>query len=327
MTTESTDFEKPLKDKVAVVTGGGRGIGRGISLALAAHGARVVINDLGGNPDGTGSSQDPAFQVAEEIKKAGGQAAPNFDSVASMEGGERIIKTALDSFGRIDILVTCAGILRDRMMFNMTEQEWDAVLAVHLKGTFACMKHAAIAMRQQRWGRIITFTSESGLRGNVGQINYGSAKSGIGGLTKAAALDLGRFGITVNAIAPRAATRMTAAIPTQARQEIRGVASIPTDDFIAVASAPELSPDDIAPFVVYLCSDLAGNINGQFFVVYGGVISSLLPPRIIRAMYKPGRWILDELIEQVPLKLTAGVENPAPPQPAPAPAQQAPRPS
>ena len=179
-----------LKDKVAVVTGSGRGIGRGIALLLAEEGAKVVVNDLGGSVDGEGASTTPAQEVVNEIKAKGGDAVANGDSVATMEGGENIIKTALDNFGKLDIVVAVAGILRDRMLFNMTEEEWDAVIAVHLKGTFSVVKPASILFRQQRSGKIIAFSSTSGLYGNSGQANYGAAKDGIAGLIRGIARDL-----------------------------------------------------------------------------------------------------------------------------------------
>ena len=168
-----------LENKVAVVTGGGRGIGRGVALFLAREGAKLVIADPGSDLDGSGSSNSVADSVVKEIHEQGGAAVSSYESVATMSGGEAIINKALDTFGKLDIVVTCAGVLRDRMIFNMTEEEWDSVIAVHLKGTFTIVKHAAILFRQQRSGRIITFSSESGLMGNSGQANYGAAKSGI----------------------------------------------------------------------------------------------------------------------------------------------------
>ena len=299
-----------VQDRVAVVTGGGRGIGRAICLLLAEEGARVVVNDPGVAVDGTGFDQRPADEVVEEIRWRGGVAVANYDSVATMEGGERIIRTAIDNFGRIDILVCCAGILRDRMIFNMTEEEWDEVIRVHLKGHFTVMKPASVLMRQQRYGRIITFSSSSGLIGNTGQANYGAAKAAIAGLTRVAALDLGRYGVTVNCIAPSANTRMTATVPDRARQ-IREQMGLARPRF-------EMSrePEDVAPMVVYLASEEAGWINGQVFFVSGGTIALMAQPRPGRTIYKPGRWTIDELRVFVPARLfEPGFVSPGLPRP------------
>src|SRR5579885_1890263 len=192
-----------LAGKVAIVTGAGRGIGRAEALLLAQEGAAVVVNDLGGNTDGTGHDGGPADQVVAEIKAAGGRAVANYANVAEMAGGESMVKTALDTFGRLDILVNNAGILRDRMVFNMSEDEWDDVVDVHLKGHFTTIKAAGVIFRQQRSGRIINTSSTSGL-GNMGQANYSAAKEGIVGFTRTVARDLGRYGVRVNAIRPRA---------------------------------------------------------------------------------------------------------------------------
>ena len=302
-----------LQDKVAIVTGAGRGIGRGVAILMAAEGAKVVVVDPGVSVDGTGSDSSPADQVVKEINDSGGTGVPCYESVATMEGGEKIVKTALDEFGKLDILVTCAGILRDRMVFNMSEQEWDEVISVHLKGTFTVVKHACLLFRQQRSGRIITFTSESGLVGNSGQANYGAAKSGIAGLTKVVARDMGRYGVTANSISPRAQTRMIGAIPEGAR-EIRargGVASLSGEEGLGNVNA-----DDIAPFVVYLASDYAANVNAQTFLVHGGEVSIMSQPRPIRSIYyNQGHWPVEKLAPLASQYLTKGIANPATPQP------------
>ena len=302
-----------LAGKVAAVTGAGRGIGRGVALALAAAGAKVVVNDFGVDVHGEAPTTGPAFDVVAEIKHAGGDAVANSDSVASWSGAENIVNTAVRQFGRIDIVVTCAGILRDRMVFNMSEDDWDSVLAVHLKGTFNCVRHAAPIMREQRAGRLITFTSGSGLFGNPGQANYGSAKAAISGLTKVVARDLGKYGVTCNAISPVAATRMTITPEVIKAREIRKQQGIIREEK-ALAQLEDLKPEDVAPMVVFLASDYAANVNGQFFLCAGGSISLVSHPRAIKTVYKPeGRWTLDELDELVPLTLGEGLVNPAPP--------------
>src|SRR5688572_24305219 len=207
-----------LDGKIAVVTGAGRGIGAAVATYLAKEGAKVVVNDPGVNVDGSGQDSGPADEVVAAIKAAGGEAAANHDSVSSVEGGEAMVKQAVDTWGRIDILCNVAGILRDRMIFNMTPEEWRDVIDVHLTGQFNTIKPASVLMRQQRYGRILNWTSTSGLLGNTGQANYGAAKAGVAGLTRVVAKDLGRYGVTVNSISPGAQTRMTQSVPDSARQ-------------------------------------------------------------------------------------------------------------
>ncbi|MCK4362755.1 MAG: SDR family NAD(P)-dependent oxidoreductase [Dehalococcoidia bacterium] len=299
-----------LKGKVALVTGAGRGLGRCHSLALAAEGAKVVINDLGGAMDGTGSDQTPADEVVAEIKKMGSDAVANYDSVVSFEGAEKMVKCALDNFGRLDILINNAGVLRDRMVFNMTEEEWDTVLKVHLYGHFNCAKHASVVFRQQRNGRIVNTSSAAGL-GNMGQANYSAAKEGIVGLTRTLARDLGRYGVTCNAIRPMAGTRMTLTPELKsAWGKSMGISGTDLDNFMTTIFTPA---ECVSPFVVFLCTDEAANINGRTFCVMGGEIHLYSEPDYTRSIYKKGLWTVDELCELVPGSLATGLENPSPP--------------
>jgi len=308
-----------LEGKVAIVTGSGRGIGRGEALLLASEGCRVVVNDLGGSAAGDGADATPADEVVAEIKKMGGDAIPNYDSVTAMEGGERMVKAALDKWGRLDILVNNAGILRDRMLFNMAEEEWDAVIAVHLKGHFTVTKHAALVFRQQRSGRIVNTSSESGL-GNMGQANYSAAKEGIIGLTRTAALDLGRYGVTCNAIRPRAGTRLTISPELrEAMERARAAAQAggnPDESSAqgAMSQIQALKPEFVAPIVVYLCTDAAANVNGRDFIVGGNEISLVSLPGRERTIFREGGWDLDSLDRVFPATLGQGVRNPMPAQ-------------
>ena len=254
--------------RIVVITGAGRGIGREHALEFASQGAKIVVNDLGAEVDGTGSSAGPAGEVVDEIRGMGAEAVANGDDVSDYEGAGRLIQTAIDTFGGLDVLVNNAGILRDRMMVNMTIEEWDAVIRVHLRGTFAPMRHASEYWRNRSKAgetndaRVINTTSPSGIYGNVGQTNYGAAKAGIASMTIIAAMELGRYGVTVNAIAPAALTRMTENLGM-------GAAS--------VAKKPEefdpLAPGNIAPLVVWLGSPESAAITGRVFNVMGGNIS------------------------------------------------------
>jgi NAD(P)-dependent dehydrogenase (short-subunit alcohol dehydrogenase family) len=275
-----------LEGKVAIVTGAGRGIGRGEALLLSSEGARVVVNDLGTAREGTGTDATAAEQVVAEIKAAGGEAVANHHDVSSWDGAKALVDQAVETFGDLNILVNNAGILRDKMSFNTDESDWDAVIKVHLKGHFAPSHHAAVYWRarakdgQEPDGRIINTSSEAGLFGNVGQANYATAKGGIYSLTLTLARELKRFNVTANAIAPRARTRMT--------EDIFGVAPEGFD---------ELAPDNVAPIVAWLASDAAAGISGQVFFVMGGRVSVLAPFQPVGSVTKSGRWTVEELIK------------------------------
>ena len=303
---------KRLEGQVAVITGAGRGIGRAEALALAAEGAKIVVNDLGGAGDGTGAAQGPAEEVVQEVKKMGGDAVANYDSVATAEGGENIIKTAIDKFGRLDILVNNAGILRDRMVFNMSEEEWDIVMKVHLYGHFHCTKPACVIFRQQRSGRIINTSSEAGL-GNMGQANYTAAKEGIIGFTRTVARDMGKYGVTCNALRPGAATRLTVTPELKAAVEKAKAEGLPTIAGVDMDLVMNSTPEQVAPLVVYLCTDAAADVNGYDFLVGGGRIGIYSQPVVTAQIEKAGVWTLDELMDIMPQKITKGLVNPAPP--------------
>ena len=275
-----------LKDRVVVVTGAGGGIGREIALLMARQGAKVVVNDYGVNVDGSGTSRTPADEVVREIKAHGGQAAANYDSVTTMAGGQSIIQTAVTQFGRVDIVVNNAGVLRDRMIFNMTEEEWDAVLDTHLKGTFAVTRAAAPLLREQKWGRFINMTSTSGLVGNVGQANYAAAKLGIVGLTRVVALDMARYNVTANCISPFAWTRMIGTIPTETEAQKARVEKL-----------KKLSPAHIAPLAVFLATEEAKDISGQVFGVRGQEIMLFNQMRPIRTIHDGGGWTPERLAQ------------------------------
>jgi NAD(P)-dependent dehydrogenase (short-subunit alcohol dehydrogenase family) len=275
-----------LDGKVALITGAGRGIGREIALMMAGEGAKVVVNDLGATDRGEGSDADVAADVIREIRDAGGEAVNNPDSVTSWDGAHRMVQAALDHFGRIDIVVNNAGIARDRMIFKMSEEEWDAVVGVHLKGTFNCIRAAAPHMREQKWGRFINFASTSGLIGNTGQANYGAAKMGVVALSKITALDMQKYNVTSNCIAPFAWTRLTAGIPSETEEQKRRIEKL-----------KKMSPRDPASLAVFLAGDKAVNISGQVFGVRGKEIYLFSQPRVVRSIHKSDGWNLDDLSE------------------------------
>jgi NAD(P)-dependent dehydrogenase (short-subunit alcohol dehydrogenase family) len=284
------------------VTGAGSGIGRAVALGLARAGARVVVNDYGVTVDGRAPSSAAAEAVVREIEALGGQAVANAESVATMAGGTSVVETALGRFGDLHVVVCCAGILRERMIFNMTEEEWDAVIAVHLKGHFTVMRPATAHMREKRRGRIVTFTSTAGLEGSPGQPNYSAAKEGIVGLTRSTALAMAKYGVTVNCISPTAETRMTERL-TDARR--------------AQAAAP---PEAVAPVVAFLASDRAAHVTGQVIHVRGNQVSLWSHPAPVRAVTSREAWtpealadVYDQVLGQDRLRRLDALSIPWPP--------------
>ena len=300
-----------LEGKVAVVTGAGRGIGRGVALLLAEEGASVVVNDLGCDVDGSGASKAPADSVVEEIKSRGGNAVANYDNVAEMEGGENVVKTAVDSYGRLDVLVNSAGITRDRMIFQMTPEDFDLIIRNNGKATFATCKYAAIVFRQQRSGRIVNLTSDAGL-GEIGRSNFAAASEGIVGVTRTVARDLGRYGVTCNGISPMVETRQ---FPGTV-DEYRVASGAPRDERAGIGQSPPLAdwqgpgyrddPDNVAPLAVYLSTDAAPHINGYIFGVRGGSIYLYSNPAIERSVHKYGNFNMDEMDVLMPKMIGSG---------------------
>jgi NAD(P)-dependent dehydrogenase (short-subunit alcohol dehydrogenase family) len=295
-----------LDGRVAIVTGAGRGIGRSVALLLASEGMAVVVNDLGGALDGSGSDFGLARGVAEEIAGSGGRAAANGADVSDHAAAEDLIKTAVSEFGRLDVLVNAAGILRDRMVFNMSEHEWDDVIRVHLKGTFNTTKFAAAHWRALRdesaQNRIINFTSVSGLHGAPGQPNYAAAKMGIVGLTYSTANSLAKYGVTVNAVSPGAVTRMTESVPGDRRR-------------VRPGTAEERSPDNVAPLVAYLASERSGWITGRIVHAAGYEVALYNNPEPVIRLVGTGPWSLDALAEQVERSFRPKLGDPAPGRP------------
>ncbi|WP_114970551.1 SDR family NAD(P)-dependent oxidoreductase [Rhodoferax ferrireducens] len=277
---------KLLEGKVALVTGGGRGVGRGIALALAQAGAKVVVNDLGASLDGMTHTEQPAAQVVAEIEAMGGQAIVNGGSVASRQDADEMVEAAVKAFGRLDIVVNNAGILRDAIFHRMTEQEFDDVVAVHLKGCFNVSRAAAPLFKEQGSGSYVHMTSTSGLIGNFGQANYSAAKLGIVALSKSIAVDMQKFNVRSNAIAPFAWTRMVGSIPDETPEQKKRVEGL-----------KKLVPERVAPFVVGLCADAAADVSGQIFGVRNNEIFLFSQPRPIRTAHRGEGWTPESVLD------------------------------
>jgi NAD(P)-dependent dehydrogenase (short-subunit alcohol dehydrogenase family) len=276
-----------LEDRVAIVTGAGGGIGREMALALAGAGAKVVVNDIGASLAGEGADQGPAERVAGEIRARGGAAAANTDSVSTWASANRIVQTAVDAFGRVDCVVNNAGILRDRLFHKMTVEDWEAVIQVHLMGSFYVSRAAATHFREQERGAYVHMTSTSGLIGNVGQANYAAAKLGIAALSKSIALDMRRFNVRSNCISPFAWSRMIASIPAETPEAKARVAKL-----------QRMEAGKIAPMAVFLASDAAKDVTGQIFAVRANEIFLMSQPRPVRSVHRAEGWTAETIAEQ-----------------------------
>ena len=307
-----------LEHRVAIVTGAGRGIGRSVAKLLAEEGASVIVNDLGGSVEGASSSVSPADAVVSEIREDGGTASANYDSVAEFGSAGKIVEMALEEFGRVDILCNAAGILRDRMVFNMSPEEWEAVIRVHLLGSFNVTRQALPYMVDQNYGRVVLFSSISAL-GSPGQSNYSAAKEGVVGLARSLAVELGNYNISVNAVYPGGSTRMVASIPDSAREWLREQAqkspgSYPVADLVASPEPEEaLVPESNAAKIVYLCTEVGGAINGEVIGTHGWSMSRYFRRFPTKSVYKgEGQWTLEEIGSVAPISLAVGLVNPAP---------------
>ncbi len=302
-----------MNGKVAIVTGGGRGIGRGIAMLLSKEGASVIVNDGGCDVNGTGSSKEPADAIVAEISSSGGKAVANYENTSDMSGAENLIKCALDSYGQLDILVNSVGVISDRMIYQMTPSDWDIVIRNNVKGVFAPSKFAAILFRQQRSGRIVNMTSDAGL-GDIGRSNFAAASEAVVGLTRTTARDLGKYGVTCNAISPMVHTRL---FPGSVDEFRISKNTVPTrDERAGIGTGPPLQtwtgpgspddPDNVAPLAVYLCTESSPNINGYVFGIRRGSIFLYSNPTIEKAIHKWGNFTMDEMDILVPKMIGDG---------------------
>lgn len=306
-----------LSGQVAIVTGAGRGMGRAHALALAAEGAKIVVNDLGGSIIGEGGDASPADDVVKEIIAGGGAAVANYGNVTSVADGNAMVEQAMDQFGRLDIVVNNAGNIRNQLFVKMTEEEWDSVIAVHLKALYSVTRQAAQIFAKQNSGRIVNTASEAGLGGYAAS-NYAAAKEGIVGFTRTLALELGPYNVTTNAIRPRAGTRMAGAVDMKKALDMARAGKLPLPEFMfeiedMLEGSETFSPDQVAPLVVFLCTEAASHVNGRDFIVGGGEISLVSLPVKERSIFSDRQWTQEQLQSLMPKTLAKGLKNPAAP--------------